>query len=348
MRTSASKCVPVAMVMLALCAAAAAAAERAVPADAFGLHSMVYSNSPYAFKATMFREAAALGVKDIRADLALTQVIRSPGERDWRPVDEYMRLARRYELRVTLVLTATPWWTADCPRRDAPAVESFRCPAAHPGTWAGWTGEIARRTAGVIDHFEIINEPDDPAGYSGSARQYARTLIASYRAIKAANPRAKVLLGGLHEPPSAGWLGQALRTSKAAASFDVANVHVRGSLDCLARQVRRWKHAFARYGFRGPLWVTGHGYPSDAAFQVDPAFRDGPAGQARYLRASLPALVDAGARKVFVTERDNLSGWFASEGVLAGTVSDPPCERPKVIRKPAWFALRALVAGGTR
>jgi hypothetical protein len=329
------------LVMLMLAASAGAAAKPA--ADACGMHSMVYSNAPYSFKRAMFKQAAAIGVRHIRADLALTQVITtSSGGRDWRPVDQYMALARRYRLRVTLVLLATPWWEAACPSPAAFA-ESYKCPPRDPGRWAAWAGEIARRTRGVIERFEIVNEPDNPHSFFGTPQQYAQLLVASYAAIKAANPRAQVLLGGIYRPAAHGWIGAVFASPGAADSFDIANVHIRGTLQSVSRQVVEWKAFFGSCGFPGPLWVTEHGYPSATRRQVDPAFRGGRRAQARYLRASVVTILRAGAALVFVTQRDNLGGWFASEGVLGGAVEDPPSANPRVIRKPAFYALRALI-----
>jgi hypothetical protein len=47
---------------------------------------------------------------------------------------------------------------------------------------------------------------------------------------------------------------------------------------------------------------------------------------------------------VFLTLRDNLGGPFASEGVIAGGVSDPPSADPLVVRKPAFAALSRVAA----
>jgi hypothetical protein len=282
----------------------------------------------------MFKHAAAIGARHIRADLALTQVITdAAGGRDWRPVDRYMALARRYRLRVTLVLLSTPWWEAAC---GSAFDESFRCPPRDPDRWGAWAGEVAGRTRGTIERFEIINEPDNCATFFGTPAQYAELLNAAYAAIKKANPAATVLLGGIYRPPAHGWITAVLA---AGARFDVANVHIRGTLNAAVEQVRAWKRFF---GAR-PLWVTEHGYPSATRCQVDPEFRGGTRAQARYLRASIPALLSAGAAKVFVSERDNLRGWFRSEGVLGGTVRDPPCASPDVVRKPSFWALRALI-----
>src|SRR6202012_4291671 len=90
---------------------------------------------------------------------------------------------------------------------------------------------------------------------------------------------------------------------------------------------------------------TEHGYPSDPAYQYDPGYTGGESSQAAYLEASLPTLIDAGAAAVFVTERDNLSGAFASEGVLGGNVADPPPADPQIItsrRGRGWARHRAL------
>jgi hypothetical protein len=106
----------------------------------------------------------------------------------------------------------------------------------------------------------------------------------------------------------------------------------------LAPATRRFRDFFAGAGFHGPLWVTEHGYPGEERFQRDPRYRGGERAQARYLRCSLPTLVRAGARQVFVTLRDSTAAEFgdsefASEGVL-----HYPAAGPGVIRRKAAFA----------
>jgi hypothetical protein len=46
-------------------------------------------------------------------------------------------------------------------------------------------------------------------------------------------------------------------------------------------------------------------------------------------------MLHAGATRVFLTERDNLGGSFASEGLAGGRVCDPPLEQPIIEAKPA-------------
>jgi hypothetical protein len=321
-----------------LAASFAPPACAALRADSpYGLHSMVYSNAPWGFKDAMFRAAAELGASSIRVDVAVPGiVVGTQGARDWSSLDEYLALARRYRLQVVGVLLGTPWWLAACPT-GTDASEAYKCPASDPGAWGDYAGEIAAHARGVIDDWEILNEPDGRWAYLGTPRTYARTLLAAAARIHAANPRARVLLGGLMTLDSRQWLRRALRTPGVAAgrAIDVMNVHVRGRLASLARTIRRWR-AFARSaGITGPIWVTEHGYPSERGFQTDPRFATGEPAQAAYLRRSIVALLRAGAARVFVTERDNLGGAFASEGLLGGDVHDPPSADPLIQPKPA-------------
>jgi hypothetical protein len=212
------------------------------------------------------------------------------------------------------------------------------------GDYRSMISQIVAHSDAVIHDWEIWSEPDDGQYFTGTPQQYARMLRAAHDAIKAIDPQANVLLGGVSSAAAMSWLGQVFATpdAGAAGAFEIANIHERGWLDGLAGDVAAWKKFFADYGFNGPLWVTEHGYPSDPAYQYDPSFDLGQPSQAAFLTASIPTLLDAGASEVFVTERDNLGGQFASEGLLGGDVVDPPVADPQVIEKPAYGAVAAL------
>ena len=189
------------------------------PDSPYGAHSMVYASAPSSFKEAMFREAAAVGASSIRVDVSVSAIARPmSAERDWSSLDEYIALARHYRLQVVGVLLGTPWWLAKCPR-TTPARDFYKCPASDTSMYAGYIGEIAARARGVIDDWEIRNEPDGRWAYLGTPRDYAREFMASAAAIHDANPRARVLLGGLMTLASRGWLraslaagGTAMRT----------------------------------------------------------------------------------------------------------------------------------------
>ena len=84
------------------------------------------------------------------------------------------------------MLLGTPWWLADCPS-DVAALDFYKCPVSDPAAYARVAGEIAAHARGVIDDWEIRNEPDGPWAYRGTARDYAREFTAAAAAIHAAN-----------------------------------------------------------------------------------------------------------------------------------------------------------------
>lgn len=326
-------------------ASAAAVMAPAGPAAPIGVHSMLYLDTPFGAMAALFKQAASVGGSEIRLDIELSGVFVNPGsEPDWNGVDEYMSLARRYHLRVLADLTATPWWMAACPAGVAFA-QSYRCAPGNPGMWGAMAGEIAAHTAGVIDDFEIINEADGSWAFLGTPQQYAQILAASYVAIHAANRDARVALGGLMNVGAQGvaWMDAVFATPGVDAlhDFDIANIHIRtpNPLDA-GVVVRSWRHYFASNGFHGPLWVTETGYPADPAFQTETGYRDGAVSQARWMATAIPDMLASGAAMVFVTERDNLTGPYASEGVLRG--ANPLTAAPIFTRRPSFYAVRAL------
>jgi hypothetical protein len=331
-----------------LTAEPARAATSLPRGNPIGVHSMLFLDHPFGAKEAMFKEAAAVGASTIRLDIELSAVFTTPdGPPDWSGVDQYMLLARRYHLRVLADLVATPWYEQGCPPGVAPDV-SYRCPPSNPELWGEQAGEIAAHTRGVIDDFEIINEPDGGWAFYGSPQQYAQILSASYRAIHAADPRAQVALGGLMNIWSHAWIDAVLATPGADAvhRFDIANIHVRTRADQAGAVVRSWRRYFAGHGFGGPLWVTETGYPADPAIQTDPPYHGGPAAQARWLTAVIPAMISAGATKVFLTERDTAGEASGSEGFLRTT--DPLTAFPAFTRRPSFYAIRALAHGGWR
>jgi hypothetical protein len=287
---------------------------------------------PQALKTTIFDESTALRATYIRVDVELDWIWGSVFERpqpEWSKLYATLAVARAHpRLRVLGVLTGTPGSMAEPCGRQAGL-----CPPRDPRRYAARVGQVVRHARGVITTWELVNEPCLFTGVS--ATRYASMLKASYRAIKAANPRASVVIGDPVAGCSARWLPRVLEL--APRSFDIANLHLRGTLQGVARAARRWRGVYRRHGRgRAALWVTEFGYPAATDCQADPGYRGGEAAQARYLAHGLSTLTRAGASQVFVTLRDNLDGCWASEGVAAIATGWPYVSR----RKPAFQAVR--------
>ncbi len=319
------------------------AASAQADSNPIGAHSMLQVNSSHALMQTMFAAAASLHAGAIRVDVAPALIFPDrPTNPDYRGLDEIMGLSRQYHLQVVADLFTIPTWLANCPSPDQPVVA--RCGTDDLTGYAAVIGQIVRHAVSVIHDWEIWNEPDSEQFFAGTPQQYAGMLRAAHDAIKQADPQANVLLGGISNPAGMSWLDQVLATPgmNAVNAFDTANVHERSSLDALLTDVVSWRWFLIAHGFHGQLWVSEHGYPGDPSYQYDAAYNSGLDSQAAYLTASIPTLIEAGASKVFVTERDNLSGQFASEGVLAGGAFDPAPSGQVLGERPAFAAVRAI------
>ena len=339
------RCVRAPLLAIVVAGVLSTQAAKAAAPSPIGVHSMLYLTHPFGAKRAMFQEAAAVGASTIRVDVELSAIFPAPpAPPDWSAVDQYMQLARTYHLRVLADLTATPWYLANCPA-GTPFASTYLCPPADARAWGQDAGAVAAHTRGVIDDFEIINEPDGGWSFRGTAQQYAGILTASYDAIHAADPRARVALGGLENVGSYGmtWLNEVFATPEfdAIHKFDIANIHVRTPAAGAAPTVARWRRYFSSRGFHGPMWVTETGYPADRAYQTDPGYRNGAKSQAKWMSDVIPAMLGAGATMVFVTERDSLTGRFASEGILQS--ADPLTADPQYKLRPSFYAVRALV-----
>ena len=329
---------------LALAAAALVGTFGGVPeaqAAPISSHAMVYSCcTPPELAERIFAEAAATGSEYVRVDVQMTDVFEKEGGRlaeepDWSGLDRITELARRHRLKVLGILLDPPSWLTSCPTRFPHHV---RCPAEDAAEFGRLAGEVAAHAGAAVDHWEILNEPDGDWAFEGSPEEYARMLVAARAGIAARAPEDRIVLGGMMSPHEPEWLERVLAVPGAAQSFDIANVHLRGSVAGVVNRYLEVRARLAGRGFAGPLWVTEHGYAAEPAFQSDPYYRGGDDAQARYLTQSLVGLGEAGAEQIFVTLRDQGTGAYATEG-LARISETPGYE---VQRRPAFAAVQRV------
>ncbi len=321
----------------------------AAAANNIGVHSILFQSTPVSAKEAMFAQAKAVGASYIRLDLGLTAIF-TRGEyrghpfyqKSWAQTDQYATLANRYGVKVLANLYATPWFIADCPAGTS-REDAYHCPPSDLVRYKEMVAEVAARYAGVIDVFEIINEPDTARAFYGSPQQYARMLAAAADGVHAGNPRARVAIGGVSTISNTQFTDAVLAADPSLpAKIDINTIHLRTSARGTAKLVDSWRRYFTDHGMRGPLWLTEFGYPAEDGFQFDAKFRGGEAAQAAFFEATMPGIVGAGAEMMFVTQRDWGSGAFASEGFLSA--DDPLPPNPVVRRKPTFDVIKRAAA----
>ena len=167
---------------------------------------------------------------------------------DWRRSDYIVRRARHYHVRLLPLLLYTPTWDGATPATPP-----------HPQSWYRFVAAFAHRYRTAIDAYDLWDEPDLQLYWTGDAKDYVHDVLQpGYRAIKRADPHARVVLGG---PQTADipWLDDVYRYG-GSRFFDVMQFHdyvADRQIFDHARQVRAVLRAH-RQG-RKPIWLGEYG-----------------------------------------------------------------------------------------
>ena len=180
-----------------------------------------------ATQAAWLANLKGIGITSIRigADWAWVQYA-GPTTYDWSQLDQQIAAVRAAGMTVDLVITDCPPWAA-----VSGAAGRLSPQPADPAVYATFAAAVAARYApqGVTD-FEIWNEPNNVSFWQPAPNPAAYTALlrASYASIKAADPSAFVITGGLAPESNDG-------TNINAVTFlsDMYADGARGSFDAL-------------------------------------------------------------------------------------------------------------------
>jgi len=148
---------------------------------------------------------------------------------DFNYSDKQILLAKKAGFQILGSLDKTPRWASTAPSGER---RFWSYPPENMDDWENYVFNIVSHYKGVIDYWEVWNEPDSDGflkvpGILGSGRKpevYVELLKRAYRAARRANPDA-VIVGGVAtgHPPSR-WLKQ-IFDKGALAYVDVVSFH---------------------------------------------------------------------------------------------------------------------------
>jgi hypothetical protein len=245
---------------------------------------------------------------------------------------------------------------------DSPAWETGSAnehtPPANPNDYAAFVGALARQFGPRVSAYEIWNEEDAPTWWTGAPNPaaYTQLLQAAYPAIKAAEPKATVVLGGLTGNDYEFLEGVYQAGGK--GSFDAVGVHTDTACDKLSPYDflrgtgnRLIDDSFLAYrevhavmlanGDNKPIWMTELSWRTTNATCAEGAWAGQTAAgvseeqQATYLRQAYHCLAENPYVQVAL--------WFTLEdegSVTSGLL------RSNGSRKPSFAAMQAYAREG--
>jgi len=304
------------------------------------------------------------GIKWIRASVDLSQVEpQAAGQINaayLAQIDSEITTARNAGLSVLLEFDRTPYWASADPAKytDATGQHWNRYWAyANPQDYANITSALVTHFKPLgINAYELWNEPNNssfwPSGPSATA--YTALLKSSYPAVKAADPSAAVVMGGLSNKGSYLYL-QGLYAAGAKGSYDVANFHIYPEGDptsCLTVGGRPYEGSFCLLqglhavmqanGDTAPVWVSELGWSTC----TQDSYCYSQSQQASWITSAYRMLDSSSyswVQAAFVYQMRDLgwdttnAAWDSSLGLLNRDFSP----------KPAYTALQAVATGST-
>lgn len=173
--------------------------------------------------------------------------------------DEVVALATAANVTLIPYVAYTPEWNSD----GAP--ESFwKTPPRDVGEFREVMQLLAERYRGRIRSWEIWNEPDNRDYWLGSAEQFAALLAAGAEGVRAADPEARVVLGGL--AGGVEFLRALFDEHGSGERVDVVNLHGYyetwnpNALETFPEYIGEVREIVERHGGRQALWMAEVGY----------------------------------------------------------------------------------------
>jgi hypothetical protein len=215
-----------------------------------------------------------LGAKIDRVEVRWDQIEPARGAYDFDQLDRLVAEGERWKMNVLAVVVGAPVWAVDRPTRmgsgppsglDQPAL--LRSGAVNQDNdWASFLATVAQRYGSRIAAWEIWNEPNFRDFWHGTPVDYAHLFAIGSAAIRAENPNATILIGGLVVDDGS-FLRSAIGTlcpnkDCGGARIDGVAWHIYGDPRDVERVANLTRDVFAPYHLAPPIWVTEANVPS--------------------------------------------------------------------------------------
>jgi hypothetical protein len=210
----------------------------------------------------------------VREDFAWGLIEPHPGAFDWLATDRIVGNLYDRKVNVLGIISYGASWATATTADDSAAL-SFYPP--DQDKYYAFVKALVGRYKHAVHHWEIWNEPDNATFWkpAPNPREYAALLKTSYRAVKDADPTAKVLSGGV-SGNAIPFLEEMLAAG-AGNSFDILALHpyavpldpqqgrtesspeVHKLLDV---EMNKYRAFLQRHNLARPIWVTEIGWPA--------------------------------------------------------------------------------------
>lgn len=203
------------------------------------------------------------------------------GNFDWHSLDTWVSQAQAHHVALDYVFLNTPQWASTRPNESCNKGPKGCAAPPNPEDWNEFVTAVVTRYKGKISSYELWNEPNASAYWSGTPQQMVAMASSAYKIIKSIDPNALVVCPSASSTgwpsPADVWLDQYL-SAGGGKYADVIGWHGysgrndRPSLppEDLVRQINVMKSVLAKHHLSNlPLWNTEGGWGKNSQLGSD-------------------------------------------------------------------------------
>ena len=202
-----------------------------------------------------FALMADYGISDIRVSIAWRDYEFARGYTDWWLMDDKVDLAEQYGITLYPYICYAPTWATGA---------SMMSPPLDYEDWYNFVFELVSRYKGRIPTWELWNEGDNEEFWVGTWEEQLELIKVGAQAVKAADPDAKTVFGGLTnlDPNHV----NTIFTSGVADYIDIINIHFYhetwnpSRTEQIYSDVKAIADVIRRHGGKQELWIAEIGY----------------------------------------------------------------------------------------
>jgi len=247
----------------------------ATPSSPFGVAWFILYGHQGVPAAPYLPALRSLGATSTKIYLFWQQVEPDKGRFDWSAVDAFASQLRDPEEGLISIFSSSLWATQIASAFLPPS------PAKNLDDYYRFVFETVKRCAGRVRYWQNDAEPNNPVFWSGTKEAYVEQLKVFHRAVKDADPRAVVIVGG-HDglfvppglPPAPGQrttpfpqqeVGLAFFDyifAHASEAFDVFDLRLYGDPYTIEARIAYMRDRMRANGLERPIVCTEYGGPN--------------------------------------------------------------------------------------
>lgn len=195
----------------------------------------------------------------------------SKGVWDFSRLDSLVAQGQEHKVDMILPLALTPQWASQRPNETSAYTPGAAAPPVNIQDWIDYVAAVTARYKGRVAYYEMWNEMNVAATWTGTPAQIVSLQEAAYKTIKSVDPNAKFISANLTCSNGLPLLKQLLDLGY-ANSADIIGYHfyvTPSQPEAIAPLYSEVSSLLSQHGVNKPIWNTETGWLTGSTFSSE-------------------------------------------------------------------------------